>query len=115
MNEAERQARANIAPEILREMERVCPTRMMRDIAMRDNRAPTGPSSQGIIPSSQQLSNVRPGGGAPNVPGGGTGWMRETPIGPPPGIRYDDAQMDAQDERDKADLERAEAMRKLRR
>ncbi len=76
MNEAERQARANISPSLLREMERACPTSAIRNIALRDSRAPSGPSSQGIIPTSQQLSNVKPGGGA----GGGSGWAREIPL-----------------------------------
>jgi hypothetical protein len=41
MNNAERMARANIDPETLKDMERACPTRVMRDIAMRDkSRAP---------------------------------------------------------------------------
>src|SRR5262249_24953313 len=52
---------------------------MMRGI-VRDNRAPTGPSSAGAIPTSQQVTGVR-----------GSGWAREVPIGPPPGIRYVDA------------------------
>ena len=77
MNEAERQARANIDPETLKDMERACPTNLMRDIAMRDNRAPLGPSSQGIIPSSQQLSNVSAGAG---LVGSKTGWSKPTPI-----------------------------------
>ncbi len=115
MNEAERQARANISPELLREMERACPTSAIRNIALRDSRAPTGPSSQGIIPSSQQLSNVR------GVAGGGSGWMRETPIGPPPGVAVADRLMDAADRADRAELirreeaiRRAEATRKTR-
>ena len=37
---------------------RACPTGLVQDIR-RDNQAPTGPSSAGIIPSSQQMSNVR--------------------------------------------------------
>ena len=78
MNEAERQARANIDPETLREMERACPTSMIRAVAMRDNRAPLGPSSQGIIPTSQQLSNVRAGAGL--VGSNTTGWRTPTPI-----------------------------------
>jgi len=49
----------------------------MREIAMRDGRAPTGPSSQGAIPSSQQVSNVRGTGG---IPGGGTGWAHSVPL-----------------------------------
>jgi hypothetical protein len=79
---------------------------------MRDSRAPTGPSSQGIIPSSQPISNVRVGG-APNIPGGGTGWMRETSIDrPQPGISYVDAQLDADDRRWRADLIQQEARRR---
>jgi hypothetical protein len=77
MNEAERMARANIDPETLKDMERACPTSTMRDIAMRDARAPQGPSSQGIIPTSQQLSNVRAGSG---LVGSNTGWRNPTPI-----------------------------------
>ena len=91
-------------------MERACPTSMMRDIALRDNRAPQGPSSAGIVPTSQQVSNVRVGG-APNVPGGGTGWMREVPLRPPPGVAQADRLMDEADRRDRAELvQRAEAL-----
>ena len=49
----------------------------VKGIALRDARAPTGPSSQGAIPSSQQVSNVRGTGG---VPGGGTGWAHSVPL-----------------------------------
>jgi hypothetical protein len=79
MNEAERQARANIDPETLKDMERAAPTNLMHDIAMRDNRAPLGPSSQGVIPTSQPISNVRSGGGGV-VPGGGVGWQHPIPL-----------------------------------
>ncbi len=78
MNNAERMARANIDPETLKDMERAAPTSLMRDIAMRDNRAPTGPSSQGIIPTSQQLSNVRAGAGL--VGSNTSGWRTPPPI-----------------------------------
>jgi hypothetical protein len=78
MNEAERQARANIDPETLKDMERAAPTKMLRDIAMRDNRAPTGPSSAGIIPTSQQLSHVSAGAGLAGS--NTTGWRKATPI-----------------------------------
>lgn len=88
-----------------------CGTDFIQDI-VRDNRAPTGPSSQGIIPSSQVVSNVRVGGGA-GPPGGGTGWMKETPLGPPPGVAQADRLMDAQDRRDRAELiQREEAMKR---
>ena len=55
--------------------------RLVKEIALRDARAPTGPSSQGAIPSSQQVSNVHTGGG-----GSGTGWVDPRPLGPQPGI-----------------------------
>src|SRR5262249_24806457 len=79
---------------------RAVPTDLIRNVALRDDRAPTGPSAQGVIPSSQQMSNVRPGGG---VPGMGTGWAHEVPLSNPPGIRYVDAQLDAQDAKDRAE------------
>jgi hypothetical protein len=56
---------------------------------------PQGPSSQGAIPSSQQVTNVRAGGG--------TGWAREIPLGPPPGIPMVDAIMIADDVRQRAE------------
>jgi hypothetical protein len=80
---------------------RAVPDHVLREIAMRDNRAPTG--RPGMIPTNQQSSG---GGGSANVPGSGTGWAHETPIGPPPGIRYVDAQLDAQDAKDRAELVR---------
>jgi len=62
-----------------------------------DNRAPTG--RPGMIPSSEQPSR-----GSANVPGSGTGWGAATPLGPPPGIQWVDAQLDAQDAKDRAEL-----------
>jgi hypothetical protein len=101
MNEAERQARLDISPEVLREMQRGMGTVTMHDIAMRDARAPTGPSSQGIIPTSQTISNVHPGGGG--APINNTGWRTPTPIGPPPGVAAADRLMDADARRDFAE------------
>jgi hypothetical protein len=108
--EARMSRAAYFSPEDLRAMRAAAPDDVCRSI-VRDNRGGITPRS--VIPSSPTSSNVLGGGAGP--PGGGIGWMRETPIAPPPGIRYVDAQMDAQDERDKAERERAEAMRKLRR
>jgi len=68
---------------------------------VRDNRGPSTPT--GMIPRSTG------GGGQANVAGSGTGWAHETPIGPPPGLRYVDAQLDAQDARDRAELIEREA------
>jgi hypothetical protein len=57
---------------------------------------PTG--RPGMIPDNQQPASPRPS------PGDGTGWAREIPLGPPPGLRYVDQQLDAQDARDRAEL-----------
>jgi len=67
----------SMPPSALRAMVAAVPD--MREVALRDARAPTGPSSQGAIPSAQQVSNVR------GVPGLGTGWQHEIPF---PGRHY---------------------------
>src|SRR5215472_11955778 len=64
--------RVGMPRSVMREMSEAIPTDMVREIALRDGRAPTGPSSAGAIPSSQQVSNVRPGGN-------GTGWQHKRP------------------------------------
>jgi hypothetical protein len=101
-----REARMSLAtpPSVVRDMA-VLDDALVKGIALRDARAPTGPSSQGAIPSSQQVSNVR---GA-NVAGSGTGWSREIPLGPPPGVVQADRLMDAADARDRAELVEREA------
>jgi hypothetical protein len=91
--------------EDLQAMERATPTAMVQEIAMRDNRAPRGPSGEGIIPSSQgPLSAVRTGGG-------GTGWRDAVPLGPPPGINHVDRLLDHADAVDRQALMEAEARR----
>jgi hypothetical protein len=70
---------------------------------IRASHAPRGPSAQGAVPSSQQISNIR-GGGPANIPGSGTGWAHEIPLGPPPGVAQADRLMDAQDRRDRIEL-----------
>ena len=99
-------ARMSMPPSALAAMVAAVPDHVIRDI-VRDNRAPTGPT--GAIPNSQQSSG---GGGSANVPGSGTGWAHETPIGPPPGLRYVDAQLDAQDAKDRAERIRQDAQLK---
>ena len=86
-----------------RRMAMATPPSVIRDFAVldnatvqgiiRDNRnAPTGPT--GAIPSSQSTG----GGSSPaNAPGGGTGWQAPMPLGPPPGINWVDAQLIADD------------------
>jgi hypothetical protein len=92
---------SNFHPDDLRAMERACPTSMMKEIALRDARAPTG--RPGAIPNSQQPTSPR------SSAGDGTGWGAATPIGPPPGLRYVDAQLDAQDAKDRAERVRQDA------
>jgi hypothetical protein len=89
----------------LREMANAIPDSMVRDIAMRDGRAPSGPSAQGAIPSSQSLSNVRVGGG------GTSGWAREIPLSNPPGVAILDRIMDHQDAVDRHERMVQEARR----
>jgi hypothetical protein len=89
----------------LREMAQAIPDSMIRDIAMRDGRAPSGPSAQGVIPSSQPLSNVRTGGS------GTSGWAREVPLSNPRGVNILDRIMDAQDAKDRHELMVQEARR----
>jgi hypothetical protein len=92
---AERRANSfQFRPEILREMQKACGDADLADL-VHASHAPQGPSGQGVVPSTQMLTGVRPGGGS--------GWAREVPLGPQPGIRYVDAQIDAQDRRDKAE------------
>ena len=74
-----REAKASGVPDWAIDMANAVPTDMIRDI-VHDNRAPTGPSAQGIIPSSQQMSNVRAGGSTT------PGYVDPRPLGPQPGI-----------------------------
>jgi hypothetical protein len=91
-------ARAAGVPDWAIDMANAVPTDMIRDI-VHDNRAPTGPSAQGIIPSSQQMSNVRAGGN-------GTGWQNPIPLSNPPGTNWVDALCIADDQRQRAERKR---------
>jgi len=109
---AMREARANAVPSwLVRETVGGVSDADAQDIA-RTRHAPTGPSSAGIVPSSQQLSNVR---GTNAVRG--TGWAREIPLSNPPGVALADKLMDEQDRRDRAELierdARLKAMKKI--
>jgi hypothetical protein len=83
----ERQANSWMPPDVIREMVAAEPKGFMREVAMRDNRAPNNPGS--MIP--QQPSNAR----STNVPGSGTGWAAERPLGPQPGINLIDRGVNA--------------------
>jgi len=82
------------------DMANAIPDRMVHDIAMRDARAPVGPSSQGVVSSSQMVSHVRGTGGNTS------GWAHEVPISPPPGVAMVDAIMIADDVRQRAEMAR---------
>jgi hypothetical protein len=62
--------------------------------------------------TSGQVTGVRVGGGPTGIPGDGTGWAREIPLGPSHHQRYVDAQLDAADARDRAERIEAERRRK---
>jgi hypothetical protein len=91
-------ANMSMPPGALREMIAAEPAGFMKAV-VGDNRAPSGRA--GAIPTSQrQVSSERPGGAA----GDGTGWSRSIPIGPSMHARYVDAQIDAQDQKDRREL-----------
>jgi hypothetical protein len=89
-------ARMSMPPSALQAMVAAEPRGFMAGV-VGDNRAPIGPSS--AVPSSQQVTGS--GGGPANVPGSGTGWAREIPLGPSMHQRYVDQQFDAQDAKDR--------------
>jgi hypothetical protein len=79
----------------LRDMVNAEPRGFMRDVAMRDNRAPNHP---GTIPSKSEAR-------AP-LPSSTPGWVDPSPLRPPPGVAQADKLMDEQDRRDRAELAR---------
>jgi hypothetical protein len=92
-------AHSYFSPDDLRAMETACPTSAVKDIVAKG--AIPGPSPVG---GGGQVTPVRPGGGSADVPGSGTGWAREIPLGPAPGTRWIDQQLDAQDAKDRQQL-----------
>jgi hypothetical protein len=74
--------------------------RMVKEIALRDARAPTG--RPGMIPTEQGSGG---GGGRPSS-GDGTGWVEPMPLSNPPGTNWVDAQCIADEVRQRAELKR---------
>jgi hypothetical protein len=68
---------------------------LVKEIALKDARAPTSPS--GAIPRSQQVT----GGGGPR-PSATPGWVDPRPLSNPPGINWVDAQLIADDVRQRS-------------
>jgi hypothetical protein len=82
----------------LEEMLRAEPRGFMAGV-VRDARAPNTP---GTLPRTEGPTSERGG----NVPGSGTGWAHEVKLGPPPGIQHVDAQLIADEVRQRAELKR---------
>jgi len=95
-----REGRMRLAapPSVIRDFA-VLDDRMVKEIALRDARAPTGPSSQGVIRSSQTVSGVHVGGKS-------SGWVDPRPLSNPPGTNWVDAIAIADDVRQRAELAR---------
>ena len=89
MSERRMNLASNFHPDDLRAMEAAAPTAMVKEIALRDARAPTGPSSAGA--SSQQRADVRETGGKSSTPG----YVDPRPLSPPPGIDLIDRAVNA--------------------
>jgi hypothetical protein len=84
----------------LRDMCNAVPDHVMRGV-IRDNRAPSG--RPGVIPDSQQPSNVRPSPARSNTPG----WVTAPALSNPPGTgpgSLSDKIVDEFDRRDRAEL-----------
>jgi hypothetical protein len=91
MNDQEKQARANIHPSTLQDMQRVCGDAGLADI-VRDSRAPSGPCS----PIPAELTTEPRPLAQPSL-----GFVEPRPLGPPPGINYVDRLLDAADAKDR--------------
>jgi hypothetical protein len=95
---SERRMNFATPPSVIRDWN-VLPDHITKGI--RDDRhAPQGPAGS-AIPSSQQVSNVRTGGGS-STPG----WSDPRPLGPPEGVRQLDAICMAEEVRQRAELKR---------
>jgi hypothetical protein len=106
------EARMNHAAHFTREelaaMERACPTAAIQDEVRHGGlRPPSGHGASGTITAVRGPSGVYPSA-QPT-----TGWVRENPIGPPPGVRYADKIMDAADRTDRVELAQRLAREKL--
>jgi hypothetical protein len=82
-------------PSVIRDWA-VIPEHIVRGI-VNDRHAPTGPSSQGAIPSSQRVENVRTGGSTT------PGYVDPRPLSNPPGTNWVDAQCIADEVRQRAE------------
>jgi hypothetical protein len=86
-------ANMRMPPSVVREMANAVPTGMIQDLVRHGT--VQSPSQAG---TSGQVTSVRGPSGI------GTGWAREIPLSPPPGVAQADRLMDHQDKLDKAEL-----------
>jgi len=82
-------------PSVVREFA-VLPDRLVKEIALRDARAPNNPA---VIPQSQRVSRAPEKSSTP-------GYVDPRPLRPPDGVAQADRLMDEQDRRDRAELAR---------
>jgi hypothetical protein len=88
-------------PDIQRAMNAACGTADLQDL-VHAGRAPKGPSSEGVIPSSQTLTGGHYlGRGLPQPT---PGWREATPLSNPPGIAQADKIADEFARRDREEL-----------
>jgi hypothetical protein len=85
-------------PSVIRDWA-VIPEEIVKGIRQ-DRHAPT--SATGMIPQSRPSGDVRETGGKSSTPG----WVDPTPLSPPPGIEWVDAQLIADEVRQRAELKR---------
>jgi hypothetical protein len=97
----DRTAGMSMPASAMQEMVNAVPDAMVRGIVGDHCGAPQGPSVQGIIPSSEQLTGIHADGGPEPV--NATGWRDAAPLGPVPGINYVDAIVVADDARQRAE------------
>jgi hypothetical protein len=89
-------ARASMDNETKRDLATAIPDDLARDL-----RADLARGN----PINQSVAQLTPDRGGRGVEIRGTGYRDAVPFGPQPGINYVDAQLDAQDQRDRRDLE----------
>jgi hypothetical protein len=92
----ERQANTWMHPSVVQDLVNGEPKGFMSGVIGDNRNAPT--SARGMIPNS--------GGGGGSAVSPGTGYVAPTPLGPQPGIGWVDAQMIADEVRQRAELKR---------
>jgi hypothetical protein len=88
-------------------MRAAAPDHVVKSIALRDARAPMGPSSAG---TSGQLTKTSSNAGM--LGSNTSGWAREIPLSPPPGVQWVDALYEVDSARQRGTAMVAEARQK---